>query len=280
MRDPRTGKTIRTIKAHTGRITDAAISPDGTYAVSASDDRTLKVWDPATGEELRTLRGHDGKVKGCVVTPDGSYVVSSGWDKTVRVWDPATGEELRMLAGHPEACTDCALAPHGGYVVSASASTLELWDRSTNRRLHTLRGHTGAVTACVVSADGRYVISSGRDGTVRIWDARTGTRLRTLAASAPWPDGGVNDCTARHPGGPVTHLLPHHCYVCTRHRYWIGPPDIDQPATALSGPIGLDDIIRAQRHHQRLLQSRPGRHLRRRVDRICGLRTPVGGRSQ
>ncbi|MCW2685178.1 MAG: hypothetical protein JWR37_68, partial [Mycobacterium sp.] len=58
---------------------------------------------------------------------------------------------------------------------------------------------------------------------------------------------------ARHPGGPVTHLLPHHRYVCTRHRYWVGPPDIAQPATGLGG---LDDIVRAQRHHLRLL----GRH--------------------
>ena len=67
------------------------------------------------------------------------------------------------------------------------------------------------------------------------------------------PQPGCPRCDARHPGGPVTRLLPHHRYVCTRHRYWIGPPDIDQPATALGG---LDDIVRAQRHHLRLL----GRH--------------------
>ena len=41
--------------------------------------------------------------------------------------------------------------------------------------------------------------------------------------------------------------------ICTRHRYWVGPPDIDQPATGVGG---LDDIVRAQRHHLRLL----GRH--------------------
>jgi hypothetical protein len=67
------------------------------------------------------------------------------------------------------------------------------------------------------------------------------------------PQPGCPRCDARHPGGAVTHLLPHHRYVCTRHRYWIGPPDIHQPATDLAG---LDDIVRAQRHHLRLL----GRH--------------------
>ena len=49
----------------------------------------------------------------------------------------------------------------------------------------------------------------------------------------------------------MTRLLPHHRYVCTRHRYWIGPPDVDQRATALRG---LDDIVGAQRHHLRLLR--------------------------
>jgi hypothetical protein len=65
------------------------------------------------------------------------------------------------------------------------------------------------------------------------------------------PQPGCPRCDARHPGGPVTRLLPHHRYVCTRHRYWIGPPDIDQPATDLAG---LDDIVGAQRHHLRLLR--------------------------
>jgi len=59
-------------------------------------------------------------------------------------------------------------------------------------------------------------------------------------------------CDARHDGGPVTRLLPHHRYVCTRHRYWIGPPDAGQPATPL-GPQ-LAGIVQAQRRHLRLLR--------------------------
>jgi hypothetical protein len=59
-------------------------------------------------------------------------------------------------------------------------------------------------------------------------------------------------CDARHEGGPVTRLLPHHRYVCTRHSHWIGPPDAGQPAT----PLGwqLQDVVRAQRRHVRLVR--------------------------
>ena len=54
--------------------------------------------------------------------------------------------------------------------------------------------------------------------------------------------------TPRRPGDPPTAAPP---LRRTCHRYWIGPPDIDQPATGLGG---LDDIVGAQRHHLRLLR--------------------------
>jgi hypothetical protein len=63
---------------------------------------------------------------------------------------------------------------------------------------------------------------------------------------------GCPRCDARHDGGPVTRLLPHHRYVCTRHQFWIGPPDTGQPATPLGAELA--DITRAQRRHLRLLR--------------------------
>lgn len=69
------------------------------------------------------------------------------------------------------------------------------------------------------------------------------------------PQPGCSRCNARHDGGPVLRLLPHHRYVCTEHRYWIGPPDAGQPASALV--CQLDDIageiVRAQHQHRRLV---------------------------
>lgn len=66
------------------------------------------------------------------------------------------------------------------------------------------------------------------------------------------PQAGCPRCTARHPGGPVRQLFPHHRYVCTRHRIWIGPPDIiDQPYPALDE---LPEVVAAQRVHLRLLR--------------------------
>lgn len=70
------------------------------------------------------------------------------------------------------------------------------------------------------------------------------------------PQPSCPRCDARHDGGPVVRLLPHHHYVCTKHRYWIGPPDAGQPAIPLDGRLA--DIVGAQHRHQRLLAGQGG----------------------
>lgn len=70
------------------------------------------------------------------------------------------------------------------------------------------------------------------------------------------PQTGCPRCDARHDGGPVLRLLPHHRYVCTKHHYWIGPPDAGQPATPLDERLA--DIVGAQHQHQRLLTRHGG----------------------
>ena len=63
------------------------MSTDGRRAVSASDDKTLKVWDLETGRAIRTLRGHSAAIWSEGMSADGLRAVSASKDKTVRVWD-------------------------------------------------------------------------------------------------------------------------------------------------------------------------------------------------
>ena len=59
---------VRTLQGHTRAVNGVALREDGRRAVSASSDKTLKVWDVETGRELRTLFGHTNWVTGVALS--------------------------------------------------------------------------------------------------------------------------------------------------------------------------------------------------------------------
>ena len=85
-----------TLKGHEDGVRSAAYSPDGERIVTASEDKTAKVWDANTGQELMTLAGHGGPVGSAMYSPDGHQIVTASADKTAKVWDAQTGQELRV----------------------------------------------------------------------------------------------------------------------------------------------------------------------------------------
>ena len=70
---------------------------DGQRAVSASQDKTLKVWELASGRELCTLSGHTDSVTAVAVTGDGRRAVSASEDQTLKVWELETGHVLAIF---------------------------------------------------------------------------------------------------------------------------------------------------------------------------------------
>jgi hypothetical protein len=85
-------------KGHTGWVNACTYSPNGARVVSASQDRTLRLWDAETGQAVHTLEGHTGKVHACAYSPDGARVVSASGDRTLKLWDAETGECIATLA--------------------------------------------------------------------------------------------------------------------------------------------------------------------------------------
>jgi dipeptidyl aminopeptidase/acylaminoacyl peptidase len=109
-------------------VLSAQFSRDGLRIVTASWDKTARVWDAATGQSLVTLAGHEAGVKHAQFSPDGARIVTASGDKTARVWDAATGQSLVTLAGHEAGVWSAQFSPDGARIVTASRDkTARIW---------------------------------------------------------------------------------------------------------------------------------------------------------
>jgi WD domain, G-beta repeat len=95
----------RVILGHQGTVYSAAFSPDGLRIVTASADKTARIWDAASGQPIgEPLKGHQGTVYSAAFSPDGLRIVTASGDGTARMWDVATGKPDRRAARRPSGC--------------------------------------------------------------------------------------------------------------------------------------------------------------------------------
>ena len=110
---------------------DLAWLPNGSKIVSASRDRTAKVFDARTGDSLVTFNGHAEPVFGVAIAPDGLTAITSGRDKSLRRWNIADAKEVQRITGFGDDVFRVAVTKDGR-IFSCSA------DRTA--RLHALAG--------------------------------------------------------------------------------------------------------------------------------------------
>jgi WD40 repeat protein len=204
--DVTTGKVLQKIEEHTEMVRSATLSPDGKIPifiasaenklkevksavfslnsktiVTASGDKTARIWDVATGKELKKLEGHTDGVLSAVFSPDSKTIVTASKDKTARIWDVVAGKESQKLGGHTDTVVSAVFSPNGKTIVTASRDkTARIWDVATGKELQKLEGHTNSVWSAVFSPDSKTILTTSDDNTARIWNATTGKELQKI----------------------------------------------------------------------------------------------------
>ena len=82
---------------HQDTVYALAFSPDGARILTASWDKTAKLWDAASGKLMATF-AHQGAVNTAAFSPDGTRILTASADKTAKLWDAASGRLIASFA--------------------------------------------------------------------------------------------------------------------------------------------------------------------------------------
>ncbi|WP_165250271.1 WD40 repeat domain-containing serine/threonine protein kinase [Paludisphaera soli] len=188
--DAETGFKAETYRGHDREALGAAYSPDGRMLGSAGYDGLVRIWDAGRGQEARTLSGFGGAVTRLAMDPAGRWLAAASESGPIRLRDPSNAADGPTLDSTARAHGSAAFAPGGDRLAAGSRGApglVEVWDPSTGARLHALDAGPAAVSAVAFRPDGRTLAAGALDGSVRLWDAATGSPLPgpRLVATGP-----------------------------------------------------------------------------------------------
>jgi WD40 repeat protein len=200
-----TGRSLWIGATHGGPVVVTAFSPDGGSVASASADRTVRLWDTRTETPVqRQVFTHSDHVYGVVWSPDGLRLASCSKDRTITVWRRQQEDRPLVTIHHEDIVTSVIWVPQSDDILSASASdedrTVRRWSSVTGRLLAIYAGHVTPIHSIAALPNGQTFVSGCKDGSVRVWDARSRTvrprdadelRVKRISYVRESPDGTV-----------------------------------------------------------------------------------------
>lgn len=190
------GKLVRSVGHHKGRIHAVETMPGTDTAWWAGDYKVVGLRDLTTGEDVRVFTGglhHWGAQ--VAVSPNGDWLAVGN-----RVWDVKTGE---VIADGRD--TAAAISPDGRLLASAKNGGIVFWEALTRREIHILGIGMGKVNAVAFSPDGTVLAAAGNVDTL-VWDMTgrfengrlSALELTRAEMESLWERLGGDDAWAAH----------------------------------------------------------------------------------
>ena len=168
---------------HTATINRIAVDQQERYLVTASQDKTARVWDLQTGKLLRILRppmgyGYEGRLMAVAISPDGNTVAVGGFtgvsgqlSHSIYIFNRASGHLIHQISSLPNAIKHLAYSLDGHYLAAAlgGKNGIRIY-RSTDWREVGEDTDYGSDSYWVEFDQQGRLVSTSFDGFIRLYD--------------------------------------------------------------------------------------------------------------
>ena len=175
-----------TLSGHTDKVYATAFLSES-KVVTASFDRTVKIWDIATAKVERTLEGHTDMILALAASPDGKQIASAGKDRVIKLWNVDSTDAPKELSGHSRSVYHVTFSPDGKLLASCGEddTRIMIWDVEQAKTIKQLNAENPddknrrlSIFCVEFSPDGKQLVSCGADRSVRLWEVESGKEVR------------------------------------------------------------------------------------------------------
>ena len=215
------GQLIKSFDQHSSLVNSIKVDEFSNKLITASFDKSIKIWDLETGECLKTLNDHKHCVTSILIIPNNKFI--TGYvDGIIKIWDLNSFVCLNTLRNTASVYALCQISDnqiafgcHNGSItifdlnslanvksikahqshiryllsfdktrlISSSEDEIKIWSLETYECINILEGHTDMVRNFDFTSDG-FLVSCSRDQTIKLWQIETGKMLKSIKSDS------------------------------------------------------------------------------------------------
>lgn len=175
-----TGELTQTLTHHRNFINAVAISREGNFIASASDDKTVVLYDRTINKPITF--NHSASVRDVSFDSQGKLFLTASADKTAVLWN-ISGKLIKTFGGHNQAVNKARISENGAFIVTCGDDKMAILWKTEGNEIRRIQ-HSDKVTACAFSPDHEVIVTGSYDGQVKIWYANQ-DKVLTLDTKGP-----------------------------------------------------------------------------------------------